>query len=266
MNDANRHLRDDELLLLADGELSSRRAGRARRHLAACWHCRVRLAEFESTISEFVRAARDGDSVIPPSAASRSLLKARLARLSAPLDPRAWWQMHFTFPWRELSQAFAILLLLVLAARAFYIRTAGRLPRIPQDSLAGLLPNPSLTPGYIRPATLAKLCSMNYEEVVGTVPAALERSVFEEYGMPEASAADYEVDYLITPGLGGSDNIQNLWPEPHASGVGNSHVVWNSYVKDQLEDRLHSMVCAGELDLSTAQQEIATNWISAYKK
>jgi hypothetical protein len=26
------------------------------------------------------------------------------------------------------------------------------------------------------------------------------------------------------------------------------------------------MVCAGKLDLSTAQREIATDWIAAYKK
>jgi hypothetical protein len=37
-------------------------------------------------------------------------------------------------------------------------------------------------------------------------------------------------------------------------------------VKDALEDRLHDMVCSGQLDLATAQHDIATNWISAYKK
>jgi hypothetical protein len=37
-------------------------------------------------------------------------------------------------------------------------------------------------------------------------------------------------------------------------------------VKDALEDRLHSMVCEGKLDLRTAQRDIATDWIAAYKK
>ena len=37
-------------------------------------------------------------------------------------------------------------------------------------------------------------------------------------------------------------------------------------MKDALEDRLREMVCDGSLDLAEAQQEIATNWISAYKK
>ena len=32
----------------------------------------------------------------------------------------------------------------------------------------------------------------------------------------------------------------------------------NSHVKDVLEGRLHNLVCAGKVDLKTAQQEIAT--------
>jgi hypothetical protein len=37
-------------------------------------------------------------------------------------------------------------------------------------------------------------------------------------------------------------------------------------VKDVLERKLHNLVCAGKLDLKTAQREIASNWIEAYKK
>jgi len=37
-------------------------------------------------------------------------------------------------------------------------------------------------------------------------------------------------------------------------------------VKDALERKLHKLVCAGQLDLKTAQREIASNWIEAYKK
>ena len=42
--------------------------------------------------------------------------------------------------------------------------------------------------------------------------------------------------------------------------------MWNARVKDALEDRLREMVCEGSLDLMEAQQEIAVNWIAAYKK
>ena len=37
-------------------------------------------------------------------------------------------------------------------------------------------------------------------------------------------------------------------------------------MKDALERKLHKLVCAGQLDLKTAQREIASNWIEAYKK
>jgi hypothetical protein len=37
-------------------------------------------------------------------------------------------------------------------------------------------------------------------------------------------------------------------------------------VKDDLEERLDEMVSTGQLDLTTAQRDIATDWIAAYKK
>jgi hypothetical protein len=37
-------------------------------------------------------------------------------------------------------------------------------------------------------------------------------------------------------------------------------------VKDSLEARLHALVCSGKLDLKTAQQAIATNWLAAYNR
>src|SRR5262245_31844938 len=34
----------------------------------------------------------------------------------------------------------------------------------------------------------------------------------------------------------------------------------------RLRKKLHKLVCAGQLDLKTAQKEIASNWIEAYQK
>jgi hypothetical protein len=101
---------------------------------------------------------------------------------------------------------------------------------------------------------------MTHEEVVAEVPTSLRQKVFQEYGIVNANAGDYEIDYLIAPGLGGVEAISNLWPEPYTSRT------WNAHVKDALEERLHEMVCAGQLDLSTAQRDIAADWIAAYKK
>ena len=74
-----------------------------------------------------------------------------------------------------------------------------------------------------------------------------------------ASPGDYEVDYLITPDLGGSGSLRNLWPQPYTAR-------WNAREKDKLERRLHQLVCVGAVDIATAQREIAADWIRAYKK
>jgi len=71
---------------------------------------------------------------------------------------------------------------------------------------------------------------------------------------------EYELDYLITPQLGGSPDPRNLWPQRYGARV------WNASVKDQLEDLLPRLVCEGRVDLRTAQKDIAADWVSAYRK
>jgi hypothetical protein len=41
----------------------------------------------------------------------------------------------------------------------------------------------------------------------------------------------------------------------------------NAHDKDRLEKRMHTLVCTKKtLDLKVAQNEIATDWVAAYKK
>jgi hypothetical protein len=124
----------------------------------------------------------------------------------------------------------------------------------------GAAPRPGLTPGAVVPLTRDDVCGGSSFAQAAMVPPSLKRQVFEVYGIANPQPDAYEVDYLITPDLGGATNIRNLWPEPY------HNTTWHAGVKDQLEERLHMMVCDGELDLATAQHEIATNWIAAYKK
>jgi Putative zinc-finger len=249
------HSSEQELLLYADGELPSRDAGRVRAHLAACWECRARMSEIESTIADFVRVHRQTCEPVDDGAGPRALLKARMGELARSSGSDRWRHLRFALDARGLACVCAMALLAAVG-----IGISDRQSGEREGAYAGRLPIPSLTPGSIRQVTLADLCSTEHDEVVRTVPDPLRRKVFQEYGIPRAPARDYEVDYLITPGLGGADDIRNLWPEPH------DNVTWNSYVKDQLEDHLHQMVCNGDLSLAEAQHEIASNWISAYKK
>jgi|SRR5580658_573353 hypothetical protein len=255
------HPSDQDLLRTVDGELPTRRAAQVRAHLAACWTCRARVAEIETTIADFVRVNRqDTDPQPPPISGPRALLKARMAEAARIPHRSRWRQLSFGMNPKAFAYVMALALLIGLGGRILYLRATGHEFSNPGNVYAASLPNPKLTPGSTRALAFADLCSTGHDEVIRAVPNRLQQDVFREYGIAGARAADYEVDYLITPGLGGSDDIRNLWPEPHYN------TEWNSYVKDQLEDHLHRLVCGGEVGLAAAQQDIAGNWIFAYKK
>ena len=122
-----------------------------------------------------------------------------------------------------------------------------------------MLPRPDLTPGSVRPVGVGAVCG-GAPPAGPAVASQVPRQVFEAYGVDYRRAADYELDFLITPELGGASDAGNLWPQPYRS------VAWNAYVKDELERHLQRLVCRGAVDLATAQQELAGDWIAAYKR
>jgi hypothetical protein len=101
-------------------------------------------------------------------------------------------------------------------------------------------------------------------DLTGTVElgrsGTVHQAVFTRYGADYGRAAEYELDYLITPELGGVADARNLWPQPFA------RTRWNAYVNDELERLLHGLVCDGRIELATAQREMASDWIAAYKR
>jgi Putative zinc-finger len=263
MPDKEPHLMDHDLLRAADGELPGSRARRVRAHLAACSLCRARRAEIEATIADFVHVHRDTlDPQLPSAAGPRALLKSRLAIAAAQSGIASWANiLQFFFP--RGAVAYVSLALLTCATVSALLIHHFAPPRASISFMPGqiaALPNRTLTPGATRPISISEACSTAHEEVVRDVPTSLRQQVLHEYGIANAHAQDYEIDYLVAPGLGGTENIQNLWPEPYTAEV------WNAHVKDVLEEQLHELVCAGRVDLQTAQKDIATNWIAAYKK
>ena len=92
------------------------------------------------------------------------------------------------------------------------------------------------------------------------IPGTVHQAVFTRYGADYGRAAEYELDYLVTPELGGVADARNLWPQPF------TRTRWNAYVKDELERLLHGLVCEGTIELATAQREMASDWIAAYKR
>jgi len=261
MPDQDNHLSDQDILLAADGELTQRRAAEARTHLASCWSCRTRMGELESTIADFVRAHHHAlNPQLPPAEGPRAMLKARLAQASSESRPRFWQHLpRFAVSGLTLAYASAILAVAMAGAWTYNHYLAIGSAEMSARVEPAAVPKPDLTPGAIRLVSTHDVCKVQSDDD-DAIPIPVQQKVFQEYGIPNARPADYEVDYLITPELGGASDIKNLWPEPHSS------TAWNPYVKDDLENRLHQLVCDGKVSLPVAQHDIATNWISAYEK
>jgi hypothetical protein len=262
MHHKNTHLTDEELLLLADGELPSRVALQTRGHLTACWECRTRMSELERAIADFVHIHHASfDPRLPPAAGPRALLKARMAESAMILPPRPWYRVfESVFSRRQRAYVCAALLLVALGGWAGSHLT--RHHSKPAFAQLGpeLLPNSTLTPGVALAIQRKDVCAAEDNDPSWLIPSSLQQKALQEYGVAPSQAGEYQLDYLIPPALGGTNDIRNLWPEPY------SQTAWNAHAKDALENRLRELVCQGQLDLPEAQRDIAADWISAYKR
>ncbi len=262
MRSQDSHLSDQDLLLAADGELTGRRAEEVRGHLTSCWTCRTRLREIEDAIADYVRIHSSESPSLPPGDGARALLKARMAEISRTAVLPPWWQriVSTVFERRALALAGAAFILLVgiVAFRSGSALRSSRRP-MPRHEF-GITPDPRLTPGATLPVTTEDVCAADVVESAHVVPPVVALRVFAAYGIEAPPPRAYEVDYLITPALGGSDSIRNFWPQPYGT------TVWNAHIKDALEDHLRGLVCGRQLDLATAQHDLARDWIAAYKK
>jgi hypothetical protein len=114
-------------------------------------------------------------------------------------------------------------------------------------------PNHRVTPGAHFNAGKATICKTGYSASVRNVPESQKNAVYAAYSEKRVSGG-YEVDYLVSLELGGSNVIENLWPEHY-------YDPWGARTKDRLENKLHQLVCSGAISLATAQRKEAANWI-----
>lgn len=123
------------------------------------------------------------------------------------------------------------------------------------------LPNPDATPGVLaldahnRALTKDFVCGHRWGHDRRHVTPAMKAQVCRLYRL-HCVASRLEFDHLIPRELGGADDVANLWPQP----------LVEARRKDVLENRLHTLVCAGELPLAEAQRAIRTDWTQAYTK
>jgi hypothetical protein len=258
MTDQNGHLTDEELIRLIDGE-ESITAEKAHAHCAECLVCRSRRSRLEQALSKFTElySSTIETATLELSWERRARLKHRLeaARLEFPTSSLERFSQHPVY-------SFLAIAILALTLIALFRTSSFRPNRLTSAREAlRLLPDKTLTPGATLPVNLSDVCSQREEDLDPAVSDRVRKIVFQEYGMMSSTKTDgYQVDYLINPQLGGTADVRNLWPEPYGP------TVWNAHAKDALEDRLHRMVCDKQIDLVSAQHEIATDWIAAYKK
>jgi hypothetical protein len=113
-----------------------------------------------------------------------------------------------------------------------------------------------VTPGAAG-SNLAAICPVVSAALEARRPStAVKDEVYAEYGIPPSQHHLYRIDHLVPLELDGRNTVRNLWPQP----------VRASLAKDGLENTLHSMVCAGQITLASAQRAIRANWRRAYRR
>ncbi|WP_225728082.1 MULTISPECIES: hypothetical protein [unclassified Nocardia] len=131
------------------------------------------------------------------------------------------------------------------------------------------LPDPVCTPGAVNPKVTPEdiattICKSGY---TGSIRPAQGITDTEKKGNAQSYAytgdlGQAEYDHLISLELGGDPNDpRNLWVEPPSPGHQAKDGVNNP--KDQVENKLHTLVCGGKVALADAQYAIATDWTTA---
>ena len=137
-------------------------------------------------------------------------------------------------------------------------------------SEAGGLPDRTLTPGLTNPAVTqsnirSTICVVGWTATVRPPVTYTNQLKYAQlhsgYNLNgDTNMKDYEEDHQVPLEVGGNpSDPRNLWPEPH-------NVKYGSFVKDQLENEIHRLVCAGQLSLKAGQSAFLINWESAYQK
>ncbi len=254
--DRSAHPSDEQLLCFADSEFPPHLSASLKMHLLDCKACQSRIEKLRATMADFIQLRETQvEAKTDSHDLTRFALRARLLK-----EKQASLTLSTVSILRHLASASVAVA--IVTASVWMIHGLAWLPARPNpyDETARALPERRLTPGVVRTTRAADTCNEDDLENDPPVNSSLEETVFREYNLPESSRERYEVDYLISPTLGGTGDLGNLWPQPHSA------TPWNARVKDALEDHLHALVCQGKLPLQAAQQEIATDWIAAYKQ
>jgi hypothetical protein len=126
-------------------------------------------------------------------------------------------------------------------------------------------PNSQLTPGVVGTSSLAEVCAQS-KHIKGLfsrhnpqIPLDQQTTVYNAYKIPPLRQHLYGLDMLIPIQLGGAVTPANIWPMPPMHGV-------SFHQKEVLNQRMHTLVCHGEMSLALAQQDMAKDWVGLWSK
>lgn len=113
------------------------------------------------------------------------------------------------------------------------------------------------TPGKASRVSKEKVCSPDYASTVKPIQGWQVSQALRAYGLRDDTSR--EVVRLIPASLGGTNDLENIWPISDSKE-------WGAAQKKALDEKLTQMVCAGSIELKAAQNEIKKDWVEAYKK
>ncbi len=111
----------------------------------------------------------------------------------------------------------------------------------------------ALSPGAIASTNVADVCLPGFADRHGSISQQRANEVFDRYGIQYNSRLRYRVTFVIGPGIGGSNDIRNLWPVD----------VHTMERKDAVDTDLQEAVCSGRIPLAEAQRRVRTDWHTA---
>ena len=130
--------------------------------------------------------------------------------------------------------------------------------------------------------TVRKICNTKWGTDSRHVTDAMKQAVIEKYQFDVGACPltlyngkrlhRVEIDHLISRELGGADTVDNLWPQCYeVVKPDKAQQADGAYKKDQLENKLHKLVCAAkpadrDALLSEYQRRIADDWVTLYQE
>jgi hypothetical protein len=110
--------------------------------------------------------------------------------------------------------------------------------------------DPVLTPGVIGTTNIATVCTTDYPERYGRIDTARANAVFDRYHVTGKARPLLRVTFLIPPGIGGTNDLENLWPV-------DKHTMQE---KDDVDLALRQAVCSAQIELRDAQKRVRSDW------